>query len=118
MNINELFITQEDLVKKAELKLKGLERAIEDGDTPDIYNANFYMHGHAWGDLAKLGWAEKEQEPAGGNYMRERWVYKGPNSIKLLTKHSVYKDGKITNSTKEKILQSGEASDWVDVDYS
>ena len=121
MKLHELFLTQEDRVKKAEQKLKGLKRSIEDGDTPAIHNASSTIEGPAWGDLRKLGWAEKESEPAGGMLYKERWVYskEAPGPIKLLTKYAVANPGKpIERSTREKVMQPGEATDWVEVDVS
>lgn len=118
MRLQELFLTQEDKVKKAEQKLKGLKRAIEDGDTPDIHNAGYTIHGPAWGDLEKMGFAEKESESAGHTSMRERWVYNGPGPIKLLTKYAKSTENGMERGTKERIMQPGDATDWVEVDYS
>ena len=85
MKLQELFLTQEDEVKKAELKLKGLERSIEDGDTPEIHNASYTIHGHHWGDLRDLGFASEEEEPGTSpTHVSKRWVYNGPGPIKLI----------------------------------
>ena len=118
MRLQELFLTQEDKVKKAEQKLKGLRRAIEDGDAPEIHNAGYTIQGPAWGDLEKMGFAKKQQEPVGGNYVRERWMYNGPGPIKLLTKYAKSTENGMERGTKERIMQPGDATDWVAVDYT
>lgn len=120
MKLQELFLTQEDKVKKAELKLKGLERSIEDGDTPEIHNASYTIHGHHWGDLRDLGFASEEEEPGTSpTHVSKRWVYNGPGPIKLITKYAkVEKDKPVERGTKERIMQPGETTDWVEVDVS
>lgn len=108
MKLAELFLTDEDKVKKALSKLKSFQQQVEDGDSPEVRNAGGYMGGVAWGDLEQLGWARKESEPAGGNYMRDRWVYlkDAPGPITL-----------IKNGGKDKVvMQPGDSTEWVEWD--
>ena len=107
MKLSELFLTQEDFAKKQEQKSQALKQAVESGDTPDIHNAGGTIKGWAWGDLKELGWAEKERESQSGHLVDERWLYTGPKPIKL-----------ITSGGQPKIMNSGDATDWVEVDYS
>lgn len=120
MRLAELFLTQEDQVKKAEGKLKGLMRSIEDGDAPEIHNARGVMNGHAWGDLEKLGLAEKDQKPAGSTAMDERWVYsaQAPGPITLLIKKAKMTPNGVEHTVDKKVMQPGDATDWITVDYS
>jgi len=106
MKLQELFLTQEDQVKKAEQKLKGLERSIEDGDAPEINNASYSIHGPSWGDLQKLGFAEKESESRGGMEMSDRWVLlpSAPGPITLLKR--------INGSIVKQVMQPGDKTDW------
>lgn len=114
MKLHELFLTQEDQVKKAEQKLKGLQRSIEDGDAPEIHNASSTMQGPAWGDLEKLGYAEKETEPQGGMEMADRWVLlpSAPGPITLLTQYAKSTSGGIERGVNKKVMQPGDATDW------
>jgi len=118
MRLQELFLTQEDKEKRAQKNLNNLKRAIEDGETPAIHNASYTIHGPAWGELADLGFAKKEQEPAGFDSVSERWVYNGPGPIKLLTKYAKSTKNGMEHGTKEVIMQPGDATDWVEVDYT
>lgn len=95
-----------------------LKAQIEGGKIPSIRNASYSVHGYAWGDLEKIGFAHKEQEPAGGGLVSERWAYTGPNPIKLLTNRTSIKNGETTRDTKEVIMKKGDATDWVEVDYT
>lgn len=113
MKLRELFLTQEDQVKKAEGKLKGLKRSIEDGDNPEINNAGYSIHGPAWGDLEKLGYAEKETEPQGGFEMADRWLYKGPGPITLLKKTTQLTDTGTQRTVNKVVMNSGDKTDWV-----
>ena len=115
MKLHELFLTQEDQVKKAEQKLKGLQRSIEDGDAPEIHNAGSTMQGPAWGDLEKLGYAEKETEPQGGMEMADRWILKptAPGPITLLKTMSKVTDAGVQRSVQKVVMQPGDATDWV-----
>lgn len=121
MKLSELFLTQEDRTKKAEQKLKGLLRSIEDGDAPEIHAATGTIEGPAWGDLRDLGLAEKDQKRAGRTEMDERWVYSAdaPGPITLLTKYAkAIPGGGIERGVKKTVMQPGDATDWVTVDYS
>lgn len=119
MRLNELFLTQEDFASQKQEKLKALKSALEDGKAVEIHNAKGTIKGWAWGDLEALGYAEKEDKPAGGYEVDERWVYKGPAPITLLTPFaSIDKDGKRTSSVNKKVMQPGDATDWITVDYS
>jgi len=106
MKLQELFLTQEDQVKKAEQKLKGLKRSIEDGDAPEINNASYTIHGSSWGDLEKLGYAEKESESQGGMEMADRWVLKpnAPGPVTLLKR--------VNRDTVKQVMQPGDKTDW------
>lgn len=121
MKLSELFLTQEDRAKSAEQKLKGLLRSIEDGNAPEIRAATGSVEGPAWGDLEDLGLAEREQKSAGRTAMDERWVYSAdaPGPITLVYKYAKgLPDGTIERGVKKKVMQPGEATDWVTVDYS
>ena len=92
MKLSELFLTDEDQVKKAEGKLKGLKRSIEDGDAPKIYNSSYTTKGLSWGDLQKLGFAEKDYISHGSSsdpdpHIEAEWTYTGPKTITLLTRY-------------------------------
>jgi len=114
MRLQELFLTQEDKVKKAEQKLKGLRRAIEDGDAPEIYNAGYTIQGPAWGDLEKLGYAEKHSEPQGGMEMADRWVLlpSAPGPITLLTNYAKSTPSGTERGVNKKVMQPGDETDW------
>ena len=114
MKLQELFLTQEDQVKQAEAKLKGLKRSIEDGDAPEIHNASYTIQGPAWGDLEKLGYAEKESEPQGGMEMADRWVLKTttPGPITLLKNTAKMTDSGVQRSVQKVVMQPGDATDW------
>lgn len=114
MRLQELFLTQEDQVQKAEQKLKGLKRSIEDGDAPEIQNAGYTMQGPAWGDLEKLGYAEKETEPQGGMEMADRWVLlpSAPGPITLLIKYAKSTDSGMERGVNKKVMQPGDKTDW------
>lgn len=107
MKLSELFLTQEDLSKTQDKKLQGLKAAIENGNQPEIHNAGGTIKGWAWGDLEKLGFAEQEQGERYGTEVELRWVYNGPAPITLISR-----DG------KKRIMNSGDATGWVSVDYS
>jgi len=116
MKINELFLTQEDKVKKAQQKLKGLERSIEDGDAPEIHNASYTIHGDSWGDLEKLGYAKKETQPQGGMEMADRWILlsDAPGPITLLTRYAkTTKNGDTERGVEKVVMQPGDKTDWV-----
>lgn len=112
MKLQELFLTQEDQVKQAEAKLKGLKRSIEDGDAPEIHNAGYTIHGPAWGDLEKLGYAEKESESQGGMEMADRWVYKGPGPITLLKSYAKSTSNGMERGVNKIVMQPGDKTDW------
>lgn len=122
MKLSELFLTDEDQVKKAEGKLKGLVRSLEDGDAPEIRNAGSTIEGPAWGDLEQLGFASKEQGRSGGQAeVDERWVLHpdAPGPITLLTRYARSKpEGGMERGVKKTVMQPGDATDWVTVDYS
>lgn len=122
MKLSELFLTNDNKVKKAESKLKGLKRSIEDGDAPEIRNAGSTMEGPAWGDLEKLGFATKEQGRSSGQAsVDERWklLPNAPGPITLLTRYAKAKPGGgMERGVRKTIMQPGEATDWVTTDYS
>ena len=121
MKLSELFLTDEDQVKKAEGKLKGLARSMEDGDAPEIRNASSTIEGPAWGDLEKLGFASRERGRSSGYDVDERWVLHpdAPGPITLLTRYARSKpDGGMERGIKKKVMQPGDATDWITVDYS
>lgn len=119
MKLSELFLTQEDFADKRQEKLQSLKQAIEAGKKPEIHSATSTIKGWAWGDLQELGFAEREQKSAGRTEMDERWVYNGPEPITLLTPYSNIKsDGSRESGVRKQIMQAGDATDWVTVDYS
>lgn len=119
MKLQELFLTQEDFEKKRQAKAGELKRKIEDNQVPEIHNASGVMSGYAWGDLEQLGWAERESEPGVDQFhVRQRWVYNGPNPIKLLTKYAKVQDGEVDRGVNTILMQPGDATNWVDVDVS
>ena len=121
MRLQELFLTQEDRTKLAMQKIKGLKRAIEDGDAPEIHNASGVMSGYAWGDLEKLGYAERDsQNGSGPMVVQQRWIYKdnAPGPIKLLTKYAKVSSDGIDRGVNDIVMQPGDATDWVEVDVS
>jgi hypothetical protein len=120
MKLQELFLTQEDRTQLAMQKLKGLKQAIEDGNAPEIHAATGTIEGPAWGDLRQLGWAEKEQGRSSGTEVEERWVYSAdaPGPITLLTKHAKMTANGVERSVKKTVMQPGDATDWITVDYS
>jgi hypothetical protein len=91
-------------------RLYMLKRMFEIGQAPEIANAT-YMRGHfSWGDLEKLGFAERGSEPtrSGAN---EWWTFTGPGSIIVVTRG-------MGNEEHKQVLKSGESTDPVEVDYS
>lgn len=122
MKLSELFLTDEDKVKKAEGKLKGLKRSMEDGDAPEIRNASYTIEGPAWGDLEKLGFASKERGRSSGYAsVEERWKLHddAPGPITLLTRYAKsVPGGSMERGVKKTVMQPGDATEWIDVDYS
>lgn len=121
MKLSELFLTDEDQVKKAEGKLKGLVRSMEDGDAPEIRNASSTIEGPAWGDLEKLGFASRERGRSSGYDVDERWVLHpdAPGPITLLTRYAKSTPGGgMERGVKRKVMQPGDATEWITVDYS
>jgi hypothetical protein len=121
MKLSELFLTDEDQVKKAEGKLKGLVRSMEDGDAPEIRNAAYTIEGPAWGDLEKLGFAYRDRQDAGHMSYDERWVLdpKAPGPITLLTRYAKgTPGGGMERGVRKNVMQPGEATDWITVDVS
>jgi hypothetical protein len=116
MKLRELFLTQEEVADRAVQKLKGLKQAIEDGDSPEIHNASSTVQGPCWGDLEKLGYAEKhyvsDSSPRDPDPdMRAVWTYTGPNSITLLTPRTKISSAGTERSTDKQVLQSGDSTE-------
>ena len=122
MKLQELFLTDEDKVKQAEVKLKGLVRSMEDGDAPEIRNAAYTIEGPAWGELEKLGFASKERGRSSGYAsVEERWKLHddAPGPITLLTRYAKSTpEGGMERGVKKTVMQPGDATDWIEVDYS
>lgn len=122
MKLSELFLTDEDQVKKAEAKLKGLVRSMEDGDAPEIHNASSTIEGPAWGDLEKLGYASKERgRESGYASVEERWKLHddAPGPITLLTRYAKsVPGGDMERGVKKTVMQPGDATNWIEIDYS
>jgi len=95
-------ISMED---KDNQRLAYLSDVIKKGLVPEIRDASYSLGNFAWGDLRKLGWAVKEQEPGSGSTSNERWTYTGPKPIKLL-------------GNPPTIMKTGDSTDWIEVDYS
>ena len=87
MKLSELFLTQEDQTKHAESKLKGLKRAIEDGDAPLVSSQTRPLQGHGMKDLEALGFAFTDYKSASGHPddsdVYNIWVYDGPGPITM-----------------------------------
>jgi|TARA_B110000483_G_scaffold199466_1_gene239202 hypothetical protein len=95
-----------------------LKADVEAGKIPSIHDASSSIEGYAWGDLKDLGWAHKEQEPIGNGLVQERWVYTGPNPIKLLSKFVKISNGDRQSGVNEIMMKKDDATSWVEVDYS
>ncbi len=66
-------------------ELHVLQRLIETGKKPRIYNAAYCSCGWNLGDLRDLGFAHKKFEPSVYPYIEEWWEYYGPGPITLVT---------------------------------
>lgn len=60
-----------------------LRAAIENNERPLIAAARYARGQYAWGDLAKLDWAQKHRDIISSRdaIVEEWWEYTGPNSI-------------------------------------
>lgn len=112
MRLEELFLTQEDLESQRKEKLLKLKNAIEAGRKPEVRNAGGYAGAWAWGDLKAIGLAYKESFPAGRASQEQRWVYssKAPGPITLIKR--------VNGEDTPVVFQPGDATDWIEVDYS
>jgi hypothetical protein len=90
--------------------LAELKAAIESNQVPEIINAGGTTQGWSWGDLEKLGWAERGQRVISSMQalVEVWWTYTGPNSIKVVTH----------GANKPEILSTGDSTTPVEVDYS
>lgn len=90
------------------LEPNALKAAIDSGKKPVIINAGGTLEGPSWGDLKRLGYAEKEYGDSRSRYdderTEERWVYRGPQPIILLTKG---------NAGGKREMNPGDATDWM-----
>lgn len=99
-------------------KLRVLKALIQHGQQPKIANAT-YSRGHfAWGDLEKLGFAERGERRAARGMMDEWWTYTGPGSILLITQTGTIAGGKATQGEERVVMNKGDSTDPVEVDYS
>lgn len=100
-----------------------IRRKLTAGQTINIHNAvytppkSLLTGPFCWKDLEKLNFASQQRS---SDRTEERWYYHGPNNskIRVLTTVSALKDGKVTHSTSEQILEPGQSTDWVQVYYS
>ena len=116
MKIDEIFFKNEEVTNRRDgmghdpdHTLAKLKDAIRDGQTPTIQNAGGVRGGWAWGDLQKLGWAQRHREPGMGGTSREWWEYTGPNQINLVTGG---------NPGRKQVMQAGDTTDPIEIDYS
>lgn len=88
-----------------------LKLMIDNGEQPEIVNAS-YARGHfSWGDLEKLGYAQRNKKHTAYGY-EYWWTYTGPGSIAVITRAS-----RGAEDSKQ-VLQSGQSTEPVQVDYS
>lgn len=88
------------------LDLELLAKEIQAGESPTIVAATYARGQFAWGDLEKLGWAERHRRRVSGTIWEVAWEYTGPNSI---TVH--------TYGAEPYVLHTGERTPAVEVDY-
>ena len=122
MRLQELFLTQEDQKHKRAQKVAKLKQAIEDGQAPEVHNAGASLEGFSWGDLNLLGWAEKKQRSTntGPGTAEVWWQYSAaaPGPITLLTNYTEVNGDQITRGVRPKVMQPGDTTDPIEVDYS
>jgi len=85
-----------------------LKQEIEAGHAPAIINASSSAAGWAWNDLAQLGWAYKGRARA-SRYTVEIWWEYSPEAPGPIT---------LSTSGNTKVLQPGDSTDHMEVDYS
>jgi len=101
-----------------ESKLQVLKTLIQHGQQPKIVNAT-YSSGHfAWGDLEKLGFAERGERRTRRGIGDEWWTYTGPGSILLITQTSTIAGGKTSQGEERIVMNKGDTTDPVEVDYT
>lgn len=112
MRLEELLLTQEEQEQHQQDKMDRLKTAIEKGRAPEIHNASAVMGSWAWGDLKKLGLAHKDVGRRSRHERQERWVYSpdAPGPITLIKR--------VNGKQESVVFQPGDATDWIDVDYS
>jgi hypothetical protein len=72
-----------EILNESAGSLEDLRMAIENNERPFIAGATYSRGQYAWGDLEKLGWAERRRTVISRReaIVEEWWVYTGPNSI-------------------------------------
>jgi hypothetical protein len=116
MRLAELFLTQEDRDKQSSAKLAKLKQAIESNQAPEVYNAGGTVQGWSWGDLEKLGYAERGRGRVSGTIVDEWWEYSSdaPGPITLLQRWS--RNGQ--SGTDKVVMQPGDKTQPIEIDYS
>lgn len=89
--------------------LEALMREIQAGNAPRILNATGASDGYAWGDLRKLGLAQKGSARASRYSMDEWWEYSrsAPGPITL-----------VTMGGRDRVMQPGDQTDPIEIDYT
>jgi hypothetical protein len=72
-----------EILKESAERLESLKAAIEAGEKPVVAAATYAAGSYGWGDLEKLGFAERHQRVISRQQgiVEEWWEYKGPKPI-------------------------------------
>ena len=97
--------------------LPALKDAILRNKQPEIADASYKMGHFSWGELEKLGYAERGSDRSGREDI-EWWTYTGPNSIVLVTGTAAIAGGKTTHGQNRRVMKTGDRTDPIVVDYS
>jgi hypothetical protein len=110
---------------KAMKRLRVLKQKLEAGETVNINDA-YYKHSSKihdefnWGELEKLGFAERVDVRGSQGAYNTAWKFTGPpgSSIVVVTQTGKLENGKATQGKETKVLRPGETTDFTEVDYS
>lgn len=102
-------ITFKQFLYENDERLQQLMAAIQSGKAPKIQNATYVRDAFAWGDLERLGLAQRGRERVGGGMVEEWWEYspKAPGPITLNTMGG-----------QPRVMQPGDKTNPIEVDYS
>lgn len=98
-----------EILAEADSQDVELLQAIKSGRAPVIMNATYSAGQYAWGNLERLGLARRGQQRKYDTIVDEWWEYSAdaPGPITLYT-----------HGAGKKVMQPGDVTDPVEVDYS